>query len=310
MSRAAVVDPEVAAVIASWTPTKFVPAEQAELVLSTARAWVTTTVPSSVGDASRLLSTVVGLMVWVHSSVGDLSAETVLCPTNTELWVIEENKHRTRVWRSTARACLRRVGRAVNPDGWPAVPQPLSRSEPQIPYSTSEEQTFKLIAGLTGYKNRPARMWIAAGSLGAGLSGSELGAAHVDDVVEVDGRLAIRVRGRNPRIVPVRACWTDTLNQAVEATKAVQPADSRFIALESRKAVYRFVAGIAAVGGSPLRLSRARATWLTAHLTACTPLAVLRIVAGPLSMSTLDGLVDAATETLTADTAYLRGFGP
>ena len=296
--------------IAGWTPVKFVPGEQAELVLSTARTWVTATAPSSVGDASRLLSAVVGLMVWVHSSVGDFSAETVLCPTNTELWVIEENKHRSRVWRSTARACLRRVGRAVNPDGWPAVPQPLSRPEPQIPYSTSEAQTFKLIAGLTGYKNRPARMWIAAGSLGAGLAGSELGAAHVDDVVEVDGRLTIQVRGRNPRIVPVRACWTDTLNQAVEATKAAQPADSRFVALESRKAVYGIVAGIAAVNGTPLRLSRARATWLTAHLTACTPLAVLRIIAGPLSMSTLDGLVDAATETLTADTAYLQGFGP
>ena len=310
MSRAAVVDPGVAAAIASWAPAKCVPAEQAELVLSTARAWVTTTAPTSADDARRLLRAVVGLTVWVYSSIGGLDVETVLCPTNTELWAVKVNEHRSGAWRRDTRAGLRRVGRAVNPDGWPAVPQFLNRPVAQIPYGTSEEQTFKLVAGLTGYKHRPARMWIVAGSLGAGLAGSELGSAHVDDVVEQGDRLAVRVRGRNSRIVPVRACWTDSLKEAVAATKVEQPADSRFIVLKGRNSVYRFLEGIAPVSGSPLGLSRARATWLTAHLTAGTPLAVLKVIAGPLSMNTLDGLVDAATETFTADTAYLQGFGP
>ena len=308
MSRAAVVDPGVAAAIASWAPAKCVPAEQAELVLSTAKAWVTTTVPTSASDARRLLRAVVWLAVWVYSSIGDLDAETVLCPTNTELWAVKENKHRSAAWRRDTRAGLRRVGRAVNPDGWPAVPQSLNRPVTHIPYGTSEEQTFKLVAGLTGYTHRPARMWIAAGSLGAGLAGTELGSAQVDDVVDEGDRLAIRVRGRNSRIVPVRACWTDTLKEAVAATKAEQ--NSRFVVPKGRNSVYRFVKGIAPVNGSPLGFSRVRATWLTAHLTAGTPLAALKIIAGPLSVNTLDGLVDAATETFTADTAYLQGFGP
>ena len=176
------------------------------------------------GQQSRRVE--VGLTVWVHSSIGGLDAETVLCPTNTELWAVKVNEHRSGAWRRDTRAGLRRVGRAVNPDGWPAVPQSLNRPVTQIPYGTSEEQTFKLVAGLTGYKHRPARMWIAAGSLGAGLAGPELGSAQVDDVVEQDDRLAVRVRGRNSRIVPVRACWTDSLKEAVAATKAEQPADS------------------------------------------------------------------------------------
>ena len=279
---AAVVDPGVAAAIASWAPAKCVPVEPAELVLSTAKAWVTTTVPTSASDARRLLRAVVWLAVWVYSSIGDLDAETVLCPTNTELWAVKENKHRSAAWRRDTRAGLRRVGRAVNPDGWPAVPQSLNRASDSHPVTAPlKNRRFKLVAGLTGYTHRPARMWIAAGSLGAGLAGTELGSAHVDDVVDEGDRLAIRVRGRNSRIVPVRACWTDTLKEAVAATKAEQ--NSRFVVPKGRNSVYRFVKGIAPVNGSPLGLSRARATWLTAHLTAGTPLAVLKIIAGPLS---------------------------
>ena len=53
------------------------------------------------------------------------------------------------------------------------------------------------------------------------------------------------------------------------------------------------------VGYIALSLRRARATWLTAHLEAGTPLPVLREMAGPLATATLDDLL-VATSAITA----------
>ena len=62
------------------------------------------------------------------------------------------------------------------------------------------------------------------------------------------------------------------------------------------------------IGDTALSLRRARATWLTAHLEAGTPLPVLREVAGPLSAATLDDLLGAcaAVTTEQAVTEALR----
>ena len=47
----------------------------------------------------------------------------------------------------------------------------------------------------------------------------------------------------------------------------------------------------------PCRLGVPVSTWLVAHLTAGTSLAVLRMIAGPLSANTLDGLLPFATNS-------------
>ena len=46
-----------------------------------------------------------------------------------------------------------------------------------------------------------------------------------------------------------------------------------------------------------------------AHLTAGTPLGVLRMIAGPLSATTLDGLMPFATNSLDEETAALGALG-
>ena len=93
------------------------------------------------------------------------------------------------------------------------------------------------------------------------------------------GRLVVQVRGRDARIVPIRACWTGTAHRAIHLAKERAEPCPRFIVAQDRNAAAR-AAHRVAVGDTSLSLRRARATWLTAHLEAGTPLPVLREVAG------------------------------
>lgn len=306
------VDPDVASVVATWRPAERVDDELLRLVLPLARTWVTSAGPSSVSDARRWLQPTTAILVWVHTTIGTVDVATVLNPHNVELWVAVVNKSRSCVWRQTTRGVLRRVGRAANPDGWPVTPQAFGRPTGSVPYDNNEERTFKLLAGLPDHEDRAARLWVTAASLGAGLTGAELVAAHTKDVIEQPDGLTIQVRGRHARLTPVRRAWVDTVTNAIKATKATGPAGhatrERFVTAEGRNAIYGIVERLAPVNGQPLSLRRARSTWLAAHLTAGTALPTLRIIAGPVSTATLDRLITVTAETLDRDTAYRQGF--
>lgn len=312
---------DVAAVVKQWRPHKPVDETQLETVLPTARAWVTTVGPKDKQEAGRMMRAVTGLLMWADSAIGTTDPATVLHPDNVELWSMKINMQHKPRWRVVTRSVLRRVGRTINPDGWPTAPKPIKRPPPPAAYTATEEQIFKLVAGLSGRRNRAARMWVTAASLGAGMSGPEIACGHVDDVIEVGDRLAIQVQGRHPRLVPVRREWTDTLTEAVQAVQAdqadraanqtMQPDDAmsgRFIQSTSNWAALNIAKHIAPVNGEALSFHRTRTTWLTAHICARTPIAVLPMIAGPLSMMQLDKLAAAAVGTPDRDTAYLWGF--
>ena len=114
--------------------------------------------------------------------------------------------HRPHTWRGPTRATLRAVGRAVAPKMWPTPPVPVTRPYVCPTYDAREEESYRLAAELlrtTAY--RAARTFVVAGALGAGLNAAEMARAHPRDVEELDeGRLAMRVKGRHPRLVPVR----------------------------------------------------------------------------------------------------------
>ena len=134
---------------------------------------------------------------------------------------------------------------------------------------------FRLAGGLPGRADRSKRMWTVCGSLGAGLRGVEIAASRTSDLQDIgDDRLAMRIRGRNPRLVPIRKDYTNLARAAIRAS-----ATDRFIPTNSHNVVHSTVLRV----DPSLSLRRARSTWLVAHLTAGTPLAVLRRVAGPLS---------------------------
>ena len=301
-------DPVVAAAIAAWSPAGDVSEEHAEVVLPTVRLWVAAAGPVDAHGARRLLRAVTGLASWVYSELGVVDAGTVLDPGNVELWVMRVNRRRSTQWRHVTRAALRSVGRAVNPDGWLTV-QPIGRAAAAAPYSTSDEATFRLSAGLSGCVDRPARLWVAAASLGAGMSGPEIAVGCVSDVAEEDGTLTVRVRGRNSRLVPVRSVWAGPVVEAVECLEHSGSGPDRFFVAQGRNAANETAARLAPVYGEGLSLRRARSTWLAAHLVAGTPLLVLRVLAGPVSANTLNVLAAGVCERPDPELAWRQGRG-
>lgn len=307
--------PEIAEMIAGWTP-GVIKAQDAAMrdpavfnvVIPASRSWVAATKPLSVHEAGTMLWATTRMAAWTLETTGSADS-SIFTPRNVDVWATKANPHRSNGWQVSSRSALRRVGRAVNPQAWPhesalVGPVPLSS-----PYTADEEGAFLLAAGLPRAANRVGRLWAAGASLGAGLNGVEILAAHISDVREVaEGRLAIQVRGRNERLVPIRACWTQTVRQAISLATEQQPdTNGRFICSD-RVANAAKVANHISIGDQFLQLRRARATWVAAHLRAGTPLPTLRKIAGPLSARTLDGYCAAIADEIDAEQAVMDGL--
>ena len=304
---------EAEAVIATWVPHSVRDAPSA--VLAEARTLATAMHPETATAARRLMWALAPFGAWAYKTLGSFTAHSVNA-RNVEMWVMSINGHRPQGWRNASRAVLRQVGRAVNAAGWQETPDTVGRPPACAPYNADEEALLKVAARLPGVDDPAATLWVVAASCGAGMRGPEITAAKTGDLTEIgEGRLVVRVRG-DARLVPIRACWTDTARRAVvpiracwtdTARRAVQLVKersepcSRFIRSRDRNAAAR-AANRVRVGDVGLSLRRARATWLTAHLAAGTPLPVLREVAGPLSAATLDDLL-AATSAVTPEQA-------
>ena len=306
MNRSPTPPPEVAEVLERWRPAKW-PARDVdalEPLLPTVRKWVTAVPPHDANQAQRFLGAVAGIAVWAHRSLGTVDRDIVLTPENVEYWSMRQNPHLSPKGREKLRWLLRIIGRAANPTAWPPPPQKVSRLKVAEPYTPAEETDFVAAARLPGRSNRATRMWVVSGALGAGLNGVEITAARTADLEDFgNGRLVVRVRGNNSRLVPIRAAYTNL----ARAAASLCPTD-RFVTGDHHNAVHAVAQGLGPVNAQGLSLRRARSTWLSAHLTAGTPLASLRRVAGPLSANTLDsllGYINASLDDMTAVTGAL-----
>lgn len=301
-------DPQVDAVVAAWMPHGVRdehPRVVAE-VLPVVRRVVAATEPDTPTAARRLLWAVAPMGCWAHRTLGAFRAHDIN-PRNVEVWTCVVNGKRPRGWRNAARAALRRVGRAVNAQAWPDQPEQVGRPPARMPYSAGQEAGFRAVAGLPGTDNPEAQLWVVAAAFGTGQRGPEIVAGETGDVCEVgEGRLAVRVRGRDARLVPVRECCTELVRRAVRLVAERSDGRTRFIGAGDRNAAGRIAASLPITGGMSLRC--ARATWLTAHLVAGTPLPVLREIAGPLSVATLDDLLAAADISVSAEQAATEGL--
>ena len=287
------------AVIATWVPHAARNAHPS--VLAEARTVAAAMHPDTPLAARRLLWALAPFGVWAHRTVGSFTADTINA-RNVEVWATTVNRDRPRGWRNAARSVLRQVGRAVNPLGWPEQPDEVGRPPACPPYDAIDEALYREAAGLPGVDDLATTLWVAAASCGAGMRGPEISAAELDDLSPVGAdRLAVQVRGRDARLTPIRSDWTDTTRQALTLARQRPERCARFIIPQDRNAAAR-AANRIRIGDTALSLRRARATWLTAHLEAGTPLPVLREIAGPLATATLDDLL-AATPAVTAEQA-------
>ena len=251
---------EVAAMLAGWRPRGWSAADTDTLdtAIADVRRWVAATRPATARRTRRMLRYVSGLVLWCLRETGSADVRLVLHPANVDHWVMSANVARPRGWQHSARRDLTTVGRANNPQAWAPAPTPAGRSiTPAQPYDRRAEQSFMVSAQITGRANPAARRWLVAATLGGGLSGTEAAAATADDLIDVGNkRIAVRVGGRHPRIVPVRRRYQPLVDQAVATVDT--STDDRFITSSNRNAAYHLAQQLAPSGSAGLVLPRAR----------------------------------------------------
>ena len=295
--------PGVDLVIASWVPLSVRDSDAAALavVMPTVREMVTETAPQAAPVARRRLWALAPMAVRFYQELGVFDAATVNQP-NIERWVSQINAHRPAPWRNGVRASLKKVGYVVNPRGWPPPEAPVGHQPAVAAYTLQEQAGYIDAAALPGFENPEGRRWVAGGGLGAAMNGPELAAAEIGDLLEMGGgRLAVQVRGRRPRLVPIRGCCTDLVRQAVHIVQQRPPEASRRFILSTERNAGAHLAYKVTIG-------RGRGTWLTAHLQAETPLLALYAIAGPLSATTLNDLIAASSGAISAEQAAVRGL--
>ena len=305
------VPPDVASGIEEWRPEKLTAHQRRALpiVLPFVRWCVTTAQPASLRMARQLLRPTTLLAIWAYSVLGSLVTEVVFSAHNVEHFSTVVSRHRSKGWQHQTRWALRRVGRAVNPDGWPLELPTVGRHNTPLPYVAREEARFRFMVMASELPSRVARRVLAATTLGGGLRGTEVADLTPDDVMALDGgRFAVTVRGPNPRLVPIRADYLALLHEAIKESDG-----SRFFRGTSRNVVSELAVRllgcpVATNRRNGLSLRRARSTWLAAHLAANTPLPALRSIAGPLSWMTMDSLIEHLNVEIDPQEAVEQGL--
>ena len=278
------------------------------VALPAARRFAADANPGTREEAWRMLWALAPFLVWTFETFGSVDPG-VLTPRNVNAYVFGVNVGQPPPWRSNVLSMLRRVGRVVNPHGWPEESPPVGRVMAAVPYSDKDLRAFLMSAGLPGRANLVQRLVAAAFPLGVGAKGHEVVLAETGDVHEVgNGRLKLQVRGRNPRLVPVRACCTNAVRRAISLVEEGEPgANNRFFLTDDPATPAR-IANKISIGDTTLRMRRARNTWLAAHLAAGTSLPMLKKIAGPLSMQTLDDLLAYSEGTIDPEQAVIEGL--
>ena len=282
--------PGVAEVIQKWTPRRQVvpyePPRLRRVVVPLTRRCVTATAPQTTEDARRLLRYTAVMLVWADKSVGTVAPD-VITPNNVEQFLKDarttDGTPPSLAWKRAARTALWLVGSAVNPsDDWDGERPPVPFPPFSLPYDAADEDVIQLACDLPGAHDPAARLWSVAGTMSAGMTGVEAVVTEVSDTYEWgNGRLVVQVRGPQPRLVPVRLRWTETVRQTIRAARSrPQPSTDEFITAKSYTSVAYTARCLPFGMAGGVSLSRARATWLAAHLSAGTPLPALRMLAG------------------------------
>ncbi len=296
---------EIADAVAAWRPQRWRHGSQRNLdkVLPEVRERVLASEPVNVHQTRRAMAVLLGFALWARY---DRHSDPVaMCtPNNIETWVMHVNADQGDDWQNRARGVLRRLGPTVNPAAWPRQPKPIPRRGVAAPYDAKAEQQFRRAAMLPR-RDRRARIWVIIAAPGAGLDGPEIAATEYDDLVaRPDGRWEIHVRGDQPRRVPIRRGYLPLVAELVAMED-----QSRFISSDKPGAVNQTVQRIR-VGDESLSLTKARNTFLAAHLEAGTPPAALSVIAGSVSYGTMDRLLPHVADRLDPADAVEQALGP
>lgn len=276
-----------------------------DAVMPVVREYVAAVKPAGPQQVRRFVRTMAKYLLNAVNNYESLDPESVLHPDAIDHFIVQVSKDNSDRSRHSTRWVLEKIGQAVAPHLWPTPRTRLGKHRVAAPYSATIEEAFRIAGVARCERGWPEDAAVVFGTLGMGLSGTEIANLSPNNVVSIaEGRLAVHVTGLHPRLVPIRAAYTDLAWSAIEAI-----AERTFVLSSSnRNAVHQVTARIVVKGHGKLVVARARSTWLKAHLTAGTPLPTIRKLAGPLAMNTLTDLVNYTAEELTSEEAALEGL--
>ena len=278
-------------------------AEVVAAVMPTARRYVATSEPTDPTQARRFLRSVADLLAERIQTGEALDPEVDLHPDTINRFINIVCGDRSVGWRHDTQWVLTQVGRAVVPRLHPVRREAVGKHKCTDPHSLSDEQVFLAVASLRFDQGYFGDAWVVVAVFALGMKGPEARVACRADLFELgDGRLAAQVRGRHSRVVPVRKPYLALARALLETSgdgSFVPNNGSNFDKIPARLVVH---------GGPRLSLVRGRLSWIKAHLVAGTPPAVLRKLAGPISIDTLNHLLGAAATEIPDEQALIEGL--
>lgn len=247
---------EVAAAIDGWRPRTVSGA-----VACFARALVHRASPTSTARAKALLFAASKLGVFCTSLGLELDAAVCLHPSVIERFVASGCGALTPATRRTLRTNLHALRRTLEATRPPAA---LARERAKAPYCPKEIAAYLALADAqpTTRRRRHAVALVCLGA-GAGLMGEDLRGVRGTDVAVRSGGVVVVVKGRRPRVVPVRACLAERLLAVAEGS-----GDNLLIGgVDPMRHNVTSSLTASLAGGDDLpriELGRLRATWLVA----------------------------------------------
>lgn len=255
-------------------------AKKLESYLPTMRDWVLSAGPPEAKTATKWMRILANALLWADHTLDTIDEQYVLHRSNIDVFISKAEHRGKNGWRGTSRSALYQISRARLPDQWAEKPVSIRKNETPEPYAPVDEFLFREAALLEGKRSRRERLWLTAALLGAGLSISDAAKLGPSSLVDLDGgRLGIRVDGDPLRIVPVREAYTSLI---VEATKLCEEG-TLFVPADAEARPYNLFAKIRVEGLGRLIVSRARATWVCAHIQHGTALSDLYAYLGRMS---------------------------
>ena len=294
------------AILSHWVPRVLSHEYSAtvEVVLQEAREWVAASEPANALSAQTRMRYAVGIAIWAVDVLCTTDGTVVLNPRNVHHWTTDLHRDKGHGWQSAGLRELEHVGRAVCPEEWPLRFKPVGMTATPKPYTPEEEEAFRMAAAAMGRAHRRERLWIVCATQGAGLTGVEAAAVRPGNVADIgDGRLAVTVSGSHPRVVPIRAAYTDLAAEAVSLCDSERLVDSQW-----RGFVHYVVTKLTVDGLGKLSLRRTRSTFLAAHLISGTPLVALQIIAGSMAAGTVRDLLAYSAAHLDEGEAVRLGL--
>lgn len=252
------------------------------------------------GTARNYLAAAAKFTLWVWQTTGsDLDLQSIYRPALVRRFMHDVMAKNSENYRYQTAQRLNVLVTAVT--GMAAVRQTDASRSVAVTYSERDLAAYQSSAATrtTAPRLRNAHILLALGA-GAGLRAAEIALARVGDIIVLDDRLEVIVRGKHPRRVPVHADWTHALRFGVGDRPADDWAFSGYRLPEyPARIVHQF--GMDDLSSPPISATILRNTWIVGLLNASAPIDLILELAGLADATSLRCYVRAMRTHDVAD---------